>query len=272
MTVVPLFLKLCAPIKKGWNAVRPQDNTDEERTDSQDKRTDTVPPKPDSPPAPPNQRKSHNKCSEFREWVTFVLEVLGLIGLGIYAYLTYLMYCETKKAADAAKSAAETAKTALENGQRAFVFSSFTQGQEVNNLLRVSLKLENHGSTPAENMTMHASFSGLMSHPLPNNFPFPDIWAKGEPHAPANVALGTKGSLTAIEVRIPFSSFKGKRFYIWGWAKYHDVFPGTHEHITRFCDEFESLILYPNAINVRPLGMNACGRYNCEDTQCQNQP
>ena len=26
-----------------------------------------------------------------------------------------------------------------------------------------------------------------------------------------------------------------KHLYLWGWAKYFDVFPGTREHITRFC-------------------------------------
>jgi hypothetical protein len=173
-----LSAKLSAPFQKSGDAVRPQDNTNEERTDSRDERPDTVPSKPDSPPTPTNKKKSRKKCKEYREWATFVLEVLGLLGLGIYAYLTYLMYCETKKAADAArdsavaaKSAADTADATLKSSQgffqidqRPYIVVDENNPEFVDippspkTPVMVNINLKNIGKTPAIQVVTQAHF------------------------------------------------------------------------------------------------------------------
>jgi hypothetical protein len=40
----------------------------------------------------------------------------------------------------------------------------------------------------------------------------------------------------AISVQDILDAQHGRKFiYIWGWARYFDVFPDTPEHLTRFC-------------------------------------
>ncbi len=98
-----------------------EDNTNDEREDSQNKRVNAVPSESDSPPAPANKKYSGKKCRKCLDIARFVVETLALIGLVVYACLTYLMYCETKKAANAAKSAADTAHDTLIASQRPWV-------------------------------------------------------------------------------------------------------------------------------------------------------
>jgi hypothetical protein len=58
--------------------------------------------------------------------------------------------------------------------------------------------------------------------------------------------------------------------YIWGWATYNDVFPGTAKHVTRFAVRL--------LIGGNPLDSVRCTftfvplpRYNCSDEECDRQ-
>jgi hypothetical protein len=59
--------------------------------------------------------------------------------------------------------------------------------------------------------------------------------------------------------------------YLWGWAKYNDVFEKTPEHITRFCYS-----LTPIAVNrderaklvTLRYRFNNCPQYTCADEDC----
>lgn len=84
--------RLSAPIQKDIDPVPPQDNTDKERTNSQDKSLNPMPPKSNSPPTPPNKKKSCKRCRKCLEIATFAVEVLALFGLAVYACLTYKMW------------------------------------------------------------------------------------------------------------------------------------------------------------------------------------
>jgi hypothetical protein len=69
----------------------------------------------------------------------------------------------------------------------------------------------------------------------------------------------------------------GKKFlYVWGWARYSDVFPNTKQHITRFCwmitpvgDPFAYI---PGKIPPEPGGLQFQSRHhdegNCADDEC----
>jgi len=93
---------------------------------------------------------------------------------------------------------------------------------------------KNGGTTPTTSLFLNTHAS-LRDEKLPDNFDFPS--APGETirmlvGANATVSastLGIKGAdLTAVQNGTKF-------FYIWGWAKYKDIFPDTPERITRFC-------------------------------------
>jgi hypothetical protein len=69
----------------------------------------------------------------------------------------------------------------------------------------------------------------------------------------------------------------GRKFlYFWGWARYFDVFPGTPEHITRFCwqlvpagDPFK----YEPSSNPQNLQFSYIFHVegNCADDECKQQ-
>ncbi len=171
VAVFSWFSKLRAPIQKAWNAIRPQDSTNDERTDSQDERPDTVPPKPNSPPPPTNKKESRKRCRSGLQIAIFVVEVLALFGLGVYAYLTYLMYCETKKAANAAKRSADTAASQLELAERPWVKAEISINGpfdfNVNGAnIHLKFRLLNTGHSPAlttviEALPVDSYFTGI---------------------------------------------------------------------------------------------------------------
>lgn len=232
------------------------------------------------PKAKPTKSNCQNSRDDKKHWLDYVtagLEIIGLIVLCIYAAYTIKIYCANKKSADAAKDAADIAREALTDVQRAFVYDSFNQGQD-GNFLRITVGWENSGTTPTRNMTMHMSHSSdLRSKPLANNFSFPDTWEGGEARVPTRLVIPAKGRGQGIEVRIPLSLIstaaanrKESYYYVWGWARYRDIFPKTPEHIIRFCEEFTSQLWSPDAIHVHTVGMDACAKYNCVDEECQH--
>lgn len=182
-------------------------------------------------------------------------------------------YPKLEESADAANTSAAIAKSALETGERAFVFQTFTKNQEGNNVV-IQVRWENTGNTPTKGMAEHVSFSGLRSRPLPDNFTFPEIWQKGEPHVPTHISVPAKGFGQGIYVSVPQTLLPSKLgapgayFYVWGWARYHDMFPGTAGHVSEFCDEFTISEVTSTSVFVDTNGMNACARHNCNDDGC----
>jgi hypothetical protein len=135
-------------------SIRNQDNTDEKRTESQNKGLNAVPPKPDSPPAPPKEKYSRKKCRNCLDIARFVVEVFGLVGLIVYAVLTYFMYCENRDAADAAKSAAKTAGKQLDafkNTERAILYMDATWDSSTQ---KITYTLKNIGNGTAHDISV----------------------------------------------------------------------------------------------------------------------
>ncbi len=163
-----LRLKLGTRIQKTLYSIHPQDNTDNGRTNPQDKRADSILPEPNAPPTPTDKNKSCKRCRKCLEIARFVVEVLALFGLVVYAYLTYLMYGATKRAADAAhdssvaaKSAADTADATLKSSEKSFIidqrpylvvvegFPQFVRPPVGDQPIQVNIVLKNIGKTPA---------------------------------------------------------------------------------------------------------------------------
>lgn len=135
-------------------------------------------------------------------------------------------------------------KEALAADKRAFIyangFKSFWSKDEVTGLYswRFRPYWHNSGDTPSKNMTIHVECD-LRNSALPDGFDFdyPTAYT-----APALIAPKTNilGGLAPVQIAITPQDIIDvqnlrKFLYLRGWAKYNDVFPGTKQHITRFC-------------------------------------
>ena len=143
------------------------------------------------------------------------------------------------------KIATGIARDAMIAGERAFAFATSispfwekdTSGQYH---WRFRPQWENSGDTPTRNMIMHTEYD-LRSTSLAMDFDFnyPTNEVGTALIAPKQIAMG------GIVPRVPSPAISPqdlidiqagrKILYFWGLAKYYDVFPGTPQHITRFC-------------------------------------
>jgi hypothetical protein len=98
----------------------------------------------------------------------------------------------------------------------------------------------NSGDTPTKHMRMHVECE-LRNSPMPRGFDFKRVFTNiGTGLLPPRT--GSPGGLApmppnaAITPQDLLDAQQGRKFiYFWGWVKYFDVFPGTPEHVTRFC-------------------------------------
>ena len=145
--------------------------------------------------------------------------------------------------ADSTQKIARTSESALISVQRAFLYPTLSyppvmaaDGKTVKGGQSL-VTCENGGSTPTRGMTLHFSHNYLDE--LPEGFRFPDLWGPGKQVAipayvgPKGKALVFSDTLTVDQLTALTES--PTQYYMWGWARYHDVFDGTKQHITRYC-------------------------------------
>lgn len=193
-------------------------------------------------------------------------------------------YPQLDKSATAAKTAADAAVESLNMVQRAYISLGDIGGSRnavSSNPKTISLTMmfpwENAGYTPTREMKTHVSKS-FYNHGLPKDWDFPDLWAGTQPHTYTSVVVSPHGKavyyigVTNDEIgRIQ----KHERLFFWGWARYHDVFEKTPEHITEFCMELEGFfgnVFSPNLNeNVGP-SLKFCDNssHNCQDQECKD--
>jgi hypothetical protein len=97
---------------------------------------------------------------------------------------------------------------------------------------------QNSGDTPSKNLRIHTGCE-LRNAPLPVGFNFNQA-REGTgllpPKAPLSGGLAPESQQAAITPQDILDLQAGRKFlYVWGWAKYRDVFPGTKERVTHFC-------------------------------------
>ncbi|HEY5213809.1 MAG TPA: hypothetical protein VIJ38_12400 [Acidobacteriaceae bacterium] len=188
---------------------------------------------------------------------------------------------EAKISADAARSAAETARDALIQVQRAFVFATHLDGVRIQDpknptqisSLDFSITWENSGTTPTRDMKSHLNWL-IRNTPLPDDFTYPDFGDE----QPSPIALGPKTVGHTTPISIPAADISKimnhqELFYIWGWARYRDIFPKTKPHITRFCTEITGfqgnpLLSDPGSLST-PMTQNCAN--TCYDEECKTQ-
>ena len=131
--------------------------------------------------------------------------------------------------------------------QRAFVFVKEYQTVVINDTLRVVAIFENSGSTlaiPLKNWINWKVFPNNTSSISAN---YPDFDAIGNPAVNSRADavttyLGPHSHQLSGVLVIPIPTIKlvesgNSRVFIWGWIEYNDVFDGTNQHRTEFCDE-----------------------------------
>ena len=218
-----------------------------------------------------------------RWWFEFFIVVFnGILAIGVFLQIFTILYL--KKSSDAAQKSAEIAERALIAGQRAFVSApliSYVPTVDVQTGQIIGWNFvptwSNTGDTPTRNFTNHVnllSFEGS----IPKDWDFPDFWSsKSSPEERSAVLMGIapnisiSGQSVGISVERIAQVIKGERsLYMWGWAKYNDVFPGTHQHITRFALH---VVVGGDALNKDHVSFNFrfLPKYGCSDEECDYQ-
>jgi hypothetical protein len=172
---------------------------------------------------------------------------------------------------------------ALQSIQRAFLFPEMREirtirsggAQGVDSIV-VHFVWKNSGTTPTRHMTSDFSY-GYYPDGLPPGFSFPD---GPSPNAEAPTStprlVGPHGEVAFPVGPIPPRKIEDllsnrTRLFVWGWAKYHDIFEGTPEHITKFCQELVKFHGDPLDPSSGAATMSSCPVHNCYDDECQRQ-
>lgn len=165
-------------------------------------------------------------------------------GAGITALATIVIAAFTGTLWFATIRSTELARESFSADKRAFVFAMGINGfwERENTSGQYNWRFrplwQNSGDTPSKNLRI---FTGceLRDTPLPVGFKF----KHGEegtgllpPKSTLSGGLAPTPPQAAITPQDILDVQAGRKFlYLWGWAKYHDVFPGTKEHVTHFC-------------------------------------
>jgi len=140
---------------------------------------------------------------------------------------------------------------------------------------------QNSGATPTKNLKIHA-WGELRDSRLPDGFDFDassqEIGSVGSGLIPPRLTLhgGLVPPGKALTPSDILQIYEGKKiFYMWGWARYNDVFEDTPQHITRFCwvvtPVGDPLSFKPNSVVAEekmsfPFLFHTEG--NCADEEC----
>lgn len=172
-------------------------------------------------------------------------------------------------------------RESLETVQRAFVYFQtlgatkvFSQNKPRKvTALDFTLTLANNGVTPTKFLRSIQNYWWTPT-PMPDNFGFQDFTTG----IPGQGNIGPKGTITAGPITIPAEAIEGVKnhtmyLYLWGWARYYDIFPRTKEHVSKFCTEITGFRNDPLKVDSLPtveLVMRNCDRNNCYDEECNH--
>lgn len=176
------------------------------------------------------------------------------------------------------RNLASTSRDALVSVQRAFIFATGLDAARIldpNDPTKIgsmefSITWENNGTTPTRQMATYFNWITTAAT-LSENFSYPDVGNA----VPTPLALGPKSVAHTTAIQLPAADISRiiahqEHFYIWGWARYRDIFPHTKEHITRFCVEVTGFQGNPLSMTEtsRPAMVN-CPNNNCYDDECK---
>ncbi len=189
---------------------------------------------------------------------------------------------EAGKSADAARKGAEISELAMIAGNRAYVhYNSFrwiSHFDRKNNwyFWRLHPRWINSGNTPTRGLEVRVAYE-LRDAPLPETFDFrfpESLQVTPTTIYPSGMIESMPRDITGEEL-VAIRDGK-KHFYVWGVARYHDVFPGTPRHVTKFCCSIGNVTGNPREgydvnSNAVEITFPFYHRHNCADDDCQDQ-
>lgn len=173
---------------------------------------------------------------DFLDKYNGAVTAVATVFIGVF---TFVLACVTHRQA-------RLTKEALIADKRAFVFTTdFAKLWEHGDSAgvynwRFRPLWNNSGDTPTKDLTQFTACE-IRNTMLPDGFDFNPAGIR-----PGTGLLPPKSQLTGGQAPTPpqaaispqdvEDSQAGRKFiYLWGWARYSDVFPETKQHITRFC-------------------------------------
>lgn len=190
---------------------------------------------------------------------------------------------QTTNLAGATKSLAQTSKDALVSVQRAFVFPAPSVATvykpQTTELMSIELQpvWANVGETPTRHLLAHSSdFESPVEMPDTFDFSSNDLWDAGMAHVPTPIFIGPKGSAGGHTTSVPLATIeeiadKKIYLYLWGWARYNDIFPNTKRHITRYCWKISFARAGKAPSETFQFKNENCLQNNCSDDECKEQ-
>ena len=175
---------------------------------------------------------------------------LDLHGAGLTAIATIVIAAFTGTLWVATSRQAQLTREALIADKRAFVFPVDIVPQydaldpvtgEHNWRFRPAWR--NSGDTPSKNLALYVDCE-LRNTPLPIGHNFIETRQPGNGLLPPNSTMngGAAPFGNAITPQDILDVQANRKFlYLWGWARYYDVFPETPQHVTRFCWQIFSI-------------------------------
>jgi hypothetical protein len=132
---------------------------------------------------------------------------------------------------------------------------------------------ENVGNTPTRDMQIYTNPAKEIKHPLLDmSMPKTPNIAPGM-LAPHTTGMGSSTYVTGDQL---LAIRDGRlRMYMWGWARYRDVFAGTPMRQSRFCILINTFQGDPNVPGEASVSGSPCGQYGdnyeCSDQECGPQ-
>jgi hypothetical protein len=217
---------------------------------------------------------AYNWDTLFLSGLLIIVAFLQFVAIGIQAVFLWLAFKATKKSADIAEAA-------LVQLNRAFISpKGLTCLSHRNEDIKGAEKYwysivpiwENSGNTPTRDMTIYVN-SYFESTPMPSDFRFPPFISSEKIPIFAGPKATFGGSwVTKTGDELAKVKAGTKYFYIWGEARYRDIFATIPDHITRFAYQITVLgnpADPPGPGNVIQLNTSALPRHNCADEECE---
>jgi hypothetical protein len=220
--------------------------------------------------SPPKKEQSQ---AESKPWLTHGEWVISILTF-IYVGVNVLIWIRIGHQSDAMNAANDISRKNMEAVQRAFVFVKKTDifadkdgstGQVI--AWRFRPTWENSGTTPTRQLEL---YGGAIWQPaeLDKGYAFP-----GQIDS-VPLVLGPKAIIWAKDISIPVSKIQAAHngalhVYIFGAAKYRDVFDDTPPHITRFCTKITVDGDPTNA--TAKIWLGAHFEHNCADEDCRTE-
>jgi hypothetical protein len=246
--------------------------------------------------SPPKQlcrwARFHRRLKEagLHDLVTLLATVAIAVAGGVYTHYARKQWC-------AMQESNRINRAALESVQRAFVSlvgwdaKVMTEPSDSSKMAGITFyaSWKNSGATPGTKATDWDNAVTIQST-LPKDFPFPDHdlstgeeMAAGtggpqhERYYPPQATVGAHSLWFTRKQIDEFQSGRRLHLYMYGWTRYHDIFPASPEHVTMFCYEVTRIASIPATQSTPPptnllISTEQCARHNCVDETCKGEP